>query len=205
MSTPPHTLLRGGSLWNNGTGMTGFNTGCFRAFSVRLKYSRTGVKRRKDVNMDDNTKNTQASAQQDGQKNSEQNSTQQPEKLFTQADVDRIINNRLARMKQDMDTADQYRRERDDARRELEQYKNDAFLASKGVKDADKDYVTFKAMQLVDDNTSFQQVVENFLKENPRFTGRGFTVVSTGSSALNFGSGGASADADIRKAMGLKG
>ena len=119
--------------------------------------------------MDDNTKNTQASAQQDGQENSEQNSTQQPEKLFTQADVDRIINNRLARMKQD------------------------------------KDYVTFKAMQLVDDNTSFQQAVENFLKENPRFTGRGFTVVSTGSSALNFGSGGASADADIRKAMGLKG
>ena len=155
--------------------------------------------------MDDNTKNTQASAQQDGQKNSEQNSTQQPEKLFTQADVDRIINNRLARMKQDMDTADQYRRERDDARRKLEQYKNDAFLASKGVKDADKDYVTFKAMQLVDDNTSFQQAVENFLKENPRFTGRGFRVVSTGSSTLNFGSGGASADADIRKAMGLKG
>lgn len=131
--------------------------------------------------------------------------TQQPEKLFTQADVDRIINNRLARMKQDMDTVEQYRRERDDARRELEQYKNDAFLASKGVKDADKDYVTFKAMQLVDDNTGFQQAVENFLKENPRFTGRGFTVVSTGSSALNYGSGGASADADIRKAMGLKG
>lgn len=152
--------------------------------------------------MDDNTKNTQASAQQDGQQNS-QNSTQQPEKLFTQADVDRIINNRLARMKQDMDTADQYRRERDDARRELEQYKNDAFLASKGVKDADKDYVTFKAMQLVDDNTSFQQAVENFLKENPRYTGRGYTVVSTGTP--DGGSGASSDDAGIRKAMGLKG
>lgn len=159
--------------------------------------------------MNDNTKNTQASAQQDGQQTQDGadqvSGAQPPEKLFAQADVDRIINNRLARMKQDMDAADQYRRERDDARRELEQYKNDAFLASKGVKDADKDYVTFKVMQLVDGNTSFQQAVENFLKENPRFTGRGFTVVSTGSSALNFGSGGASADADIRKAMGLKG
>lgn len=153
--------------------------------------------------MDDNAKNTQASAQQDGQQNS-QNGTQPLEKLFTQADVDRIINNRLARMKQDMDTAEQYRQERDDARRELEQYKNDAFLASKGVKDADKDYVTFKAAQLVDDNTSFQQAVENFLKENPRFTGAGFRVVSTGSSVTSHGSG-VAGDVDIRKAMGLKG
>ncbi len=146
--------------------------------------------------MDDNTKNTQASTQQDG--------AQQPEKLFTQTDVDRIINGRIARMKQDMDTADQYRRERDDARRELEQYKNDAFLTSKGIKDADRDYVTFKATQMVDDSTSFQQAVENFLKENPRYTGRGYTVVSTGSSG-NSGSGAFCADADIRKAMGLKG
>lgn len=153
--------------------------------------------------MNDNTQNTQASTQPDGQQDG-QNSAQQPEKLFTQADVDRIINNRLARMKQDMDTADQYRRERDDARRELEKYKNDAFLTSKGVKDADKDYVTFKAAQLVDDNTSFQQAVENFLKENPRFTGAGFRVVSTGSSTVSHGSG-AAGDADIRKAMGLKG
>ena len=152
--------------------------------------------------MDDN-KNTQASTQQDGQQNS-QNGTQQPEKLFTQADVDRIINNRLARQKQDVDTADQYRRERDDARRELEQYKNNAFLASKGVKDIDRDYVTFKAAQMVDSNTNFQQAAEKFLKENPRFTGAGFRVVSTGSSTVNHGSGGAG-DADIRKAMGLKG
>lgn len=145
-------------------------------------------------------KNTQAPAQQDGQ----QDGTQQQEKLFTQADVDRIINNRLARQKQDMDTADQYRRERDDARRELEQYKNNAFLSSKGVKDIDRDYVTFKAAQMVDSNTNFQQAAEKFLKENPRYTGRGFRVVSTGSSSVNYGSGG-SGDADIRKAMGLKG
>lgn len=153
--------------------------------------------------MEENTKNTQAPAQQDGQQGS-QNGAQQPEKLFTQADVDRIINNRLARMKQDVDTVDQYRRERDDARRELEQYKNNAFLISKGVKEIDRDYVTFKAAQLVDDKTDFQQAAEKFLNDNPRFTGAGFRVVSTGSSVVNHGSGRAE-DEDIRKAMGLKG
>lgn len=161
--------------------------------------------------MDDNTKNTQASAQQDGQQSSEQNSTQQPEKLFTQADVDRIINNRLARMKQDMDTADQYRRERDDARKELEQYKNDAFLKSKGVKDEYLEFVTFKAGKLVDDKTDFQKAAETVLAQNPQFAGRtrGYTVVSTGKPDGGPGSGtvkGGTDDPDaIRKAMGLKG
>lgn len=162
--------------------------------------------------MEDNSKNTQATAQQDtqqtqgetGQQNN-QGGVQQQEKLFTQADVDRIINNRLARMKQDMDTADIYRWERDDARRELEQYKNDAFLKEKGVNDIDKDYVIFKVSQLVDDKTSFQQAAERFLKENPRYAGRGYRVVSTGSSNMNHGSAASGADdMDIRKAMGLK-
>ena len=56
---------------------------------------------------------------------------QQSEKLFTQADVDRIVGNRLARMKQDLETSDTYRRERDEARRELENYKNSAFRKKK--------------------------------------------------------------------------
>ncbi len=149
--------------------------------------------------MDDNTKNTQTSSQQDGQQ--EQAGAGQQEKLFTQADVDRIINARIARMKQDTETADTYRRERDDARRELEQYKNDAFLTSKGV--IDRDYVTFKATQLMDDKTNFQQAAEKFLKENPRFMGRGFKV-STGTPDGGTGRSGV-LDADIRKAMGLKG
>ena len=150
--------------------------------------------------MDDN-KNTQASAQQDDQQNS-QNGTQQQEKLFTQADVDRIISSRLARQKQDLDTADTYRRERDDARRELEQYKNDAFLKEKGVSEQYRGYVSFEASKLVDSNTTFQQAVEKFLSNNPTYAGRGFRVVSTGSSAVSHGSGG-SGDSDIRKAMGL--
>lgn len=160
--------------------------------------------------MDENSKNAQALEQQDTQQTqgdagqqSGQDGAQQQEKLFTQADVDRIINNRLARMKQDMDTADTYRRERDDARRELEKYKNDAFLKEKGVSEQYKGYVNFEAVKLVDDNTSFQQAVEKFLKENPFYAGRGYRVVSTSSSNMNHGSG-ANIDTEIRRAMGLK-
>lgn len=143
--------------------------------------------------MDDNTKNTQAS-DQDGQQ----------EKQFTQADVDRIINNRIARMKQDAETAETYRQERDDARRELEQYKNNAFLKSKGIRADDMDYVMFKINKLVDDKTTFQQAAEKFLKENPRFTGPVYRV-SAGISNTSQSSGSGGEDDDIRKAMGLKG
>lgn len=141
------------------------------------------------------------------QEGTQQGAGQQPEKLFTQADVDRIVGNRLARMRQDMGTIDTYRRERDEARRELEQYKNDTFLKEQGVAEHFRDYVTFRAMQKVDDNTSFQQAVTNFLKENPTYAGKGFRVVSTGTDNSGNGSGngsGAASDTDIRKAMGLK-
>lgn len=154
--------------------------------------------------MVDNNTNTQQTAGQAGQQE-QGGADQQQGKLFTQADVDRIVQNRVSRMRQELDTSDSYRRERDEARRELEQYKNDAFLKEKGVKDADRDYVAFKAAQLVDGNTSFQQAAEKFLKDNPRYTGRGFRVVSTGVPSGGPGGGGSIAgDADIREAMGLK-
>lgn len=142
--------------------------------------------------------------------------TQQPEKLFTQDDVNRIVGERLSRVKQDADSADTYRRERDtlrqerdDARRELEQYKNDAFLKSKGVKDEYLEFVTFKIEKLVDDKTDFQKAAELVLAQNPQLAGRGYTVVSTGKPDGGPGSGagkGGTDDPDaIRKAMGLKG
>lgn len=137
--------------------------------------------------------------------------TQQPEKLFTQDDVNRIVGERLSRVKQDADSADTYRQERDDARRELEQYKQNAFLKSKGVKDEYLEFVTFKAKKLVDDKTDFQKAAETVLAQNPQFAGRarGYTVVSTGMPDGGPGSGtgkGGIDDPDaIRKAMGLKG
>ena len=161
---------------------------------------------------DHSTKNTQT--QQEGNQQSQQGAgqqsdqgQQQEEKLFTQADVDRIVGNRLARMKQDLESTDTYRRERDEAKRELERYKNDAFLKEQGVNESYRDYVTFRAMQGVNDTTTFQQAAANFLKENPHFAGKGFRVVSTGTGNLSNGSGsdaGEADDAAIRKAMGLK-
>ncbi|MEZ3433986.1 MAG: hypothetical protein K1W34_05045 [Lachnospiraceae bacterium] len=147
--------------------------------------------------------NTQTQ-QTEGQQTQNQQTGGQQEKLFTQADVDRIVGNRLARLKQDMEATDTYRQERDEARRELEEYKNNAFLKEKGVKEEDIDYIAFKASKMIDDKTDFKQAVEIFLKENPRFTGRGFRVVSTGTPNGGHGSNGAE-DAEIRKAMGLKG
>lgn len=146
--------------------------------------------------------------------------TQQPEKLFTQDDVNRIVGERLARVKQDADGADAYRRERDtfrqerdDARWELEQYKRNDFLKSKGVKDEYLEFVTFKAEKLVDDKTDFQKAAELVLNQNPQFAGRtrGYTVVSTGTpdggpgAGTGTGNGGVDDPDAIRKAMGLKG
>lgn len=157
----------------------------------------------------ENNQNTTTTTQQEGTQQADQGQ-QQTEKLFTQADVDRIVGNRLARMKQDLETSDTYRRERDEARRELENYKNNAFLKEKGVRADDVDYVSFKASQLIDDKMDFKQAVEKFLKDNPRFTGQGFRVVSTGAPTSNINGSGRSVgsgaeDAAIRKAMGLKG
>lgn len=137
--------------------------------------------------------------------------TQQPEKLFTQDDVNRIVGERLSRVKQDADSADTYRQERDDARRELKQYKQNAFLKSKGVKDEYLEFVTFKAEKLVDDKTDFQKAAETVLAQNPQFAGRarGYTVVSTGTPdggpSSGTGKGGTDDPDAIRKAMGLKG
>ena len=152
----------------------------------------------------ENNQNTTTTTQQEGTQQADQGQ-QQTEKLFTQADVDRIVGNRLARMKQDLETSDTYRRERDEARRELEEYKNNAFLKEKGVKADDMDYVAFKASKLVDNQTDFQQAVETFLKDNPRFTGMGFRVVSTGLPDRGPNGSSKASDSEIRKAMGLKG
>ena len=73
-------------------------------------------------------------------------------------------------------------REQDDARKELEAMKNSNYLRDKGVKGEDLDYVLFKVSQKVDDKTDFKKAADAFLKENPRFTGTGFKVVSTGTS-----------------------
>ncbi len=70
-------------------------------------------------------------------------------------------------------------KERDDALAKLEEMKNMEYLRGKGVKQEDLDYVLFKVNKGVDDKTDFKKSADAFLKENPRFTGKGFKV-STG-------------------------
>lgn len=168
----------------------------------------TGRKTGKGLNME-NVQNQNITTRQEGTQQAagavQQLAQEQQGKLFTQDDVDRIVGNRLARMKQELETSGTYRRERDEARQELERYKNEAFLKEQGVTETYLDYVAFRAMQRVDENNSFQQAATKFLKENPTFAGKGFRVVSTGINGNSNGSwNGRASDSDIRKAMGLK-
>lgn len=73
-------------------------------------------------------------------------------------------------------------KERDTALAKVAQYENEKVLSSKGVKSEDLDYVMFKVSQLVTDKKDFKTVADEYLKENPRYTGvlQGTYRVSTG-------------------------
>lgn len=71
-------------------------------------------------------------------------------------------------------------KERDDALAKVAEMENSNYLRDKGVKADDLDYVLFKVGKKVDDKTDFKKAADAFLKENPKFTGQGFKVVSTG-------------------------
>ena len=73
-----------------------------------------------------------------------------------------------------------------DARNEVQQMKNEKFLASKGVKTDDLDYVLYKVSKMTDEKTSFEKAADKYLKENPRFTsGSGYRVSTSTGNASN--------------------
>ena len=95
--------------------------------------------------------------------------------------------------------------ERDAALAQVEEMKNTNYLRDKGVKPDDLDYVLFKVSKQVDGKTDFKKAADAFLKENPRFTGAGFRVVSTGRPDGGTGTGQTvndSINASIRSAFG---
>lgn len=123
----------------------------------------------------------------------EQEPAPAPEKTFTQAEVDALIGKRIAKAMKGMpdeaeltafrtwkesQQTDQERwnnltKERDTARTqlaatqaELEQYKHEKLLLSKGVSADDVDYYAFKIGKLVTDSKTFEQAAEDFFKEN---------------------------------------
>lgn len=71
-------------------------------------------------------------------------------------------------------------KERDEALAKVAEMQNTNYLRDKGVKSDDLDYVLFKVSKKVDEKTDFKKAADAFLKENPRFTGQGYKVVSTG-------------------------
>ena len=87
------------------------------------------------------------------------------------------------------DTA-KLQKERDDALKEVQQMKNEKFLSGKGVKTEDLDFVMFKVSKLVNDKTTFEKAAEQYLKENPKYTGSGTYRVSTSSGSSSEGAGG---------------
>lgn len=95
--------------------------------------------------------------------------------------------------------------QRDDALKKVAEMENMEYLRSKGVKQEDLDYVLFKASKNVNDKTDFKKAADAFLKENPRFTGQGMKVVSTGKPDGGSGTGQTvndSINASIRSAFG---
>lgn len=120
--------------------------------------------------------------------------TENHEKTFTQAELDNIVNNRLAREREKMPSADELNafrawkdsqqseedrrkaleKERDDAKTglaaaktELEQMKREKTLLNKGVPAEDVDYYAFKIGKLVTDAKPFDKAAEEFFKDNP--------------------------------------
>lgn len=114
------------------------------------------------------------------------------EKLFTQADIDRIVEKRLERVTRDMPTKDELKAYQEwknnqqteaDKLREAEraldsekaarlaaeakitQYEREKYLTSKGVSADELDFYCFKVGQLVTDKVDFETAAEKYLKE----------------------------------------
>lgn len=93
--------------------------------------------------------------------------------------VTQAINDFKAKQKANQPDVSIVEKERDEARAELETMRNTNLLRDKGVKSEDMDYVLFKIQQRVTDKVDFKKAAEDFLKENPRFTGQGTYRVVT--------------------------
>ena len=92
-----------------------------------------------------------------------------------------------------------------EANAKVAEMENTDYLRGKGVKSDDLDYVLFKVSKHVNDKTDFKKAADAFLKENPRFTGQGYKVVSTGKPDGGSGTGKTTHDTintSIRSAFG---
>lgn len=124
---------------------------------------------------------------------------------MTEEEVTQAITDFKTQRAANKPNAEQLQQERDNALKKVEQMENEKVLTAKGVKAEDLDYVMFKISKMVDEKTDFKKAAEKFLKENPRFTGQSYRVVSTGvqtGGAEGTEKGNDSINAAIRRAAG---
>ena len=118
------------------------------------------------------------------QNQQEEQQGEQGERMFTQEEVDNLINQRLARERRGMPKAEELaafrawqkdhpadpatpeKKDEDDS--ELEIVRRENHLLKQGVPADDVDYYVYKISKLVDENTSFEDAAKKFLKENKR-------------------------------------
>lgn len=143
----------------------------------------------------------------------------QQEKTFTQAEVDAMIQRRLERDRKKYPSEDELAsfrewkcnqqteqaatanlvRERDEATTnlanattELDELKRKYYVATKGIVGDEAEFIVFKASRMVTDNVTFEQAVEELLKDRKKPTfdwmapvGGGTPVGSTLSERIN--------------------
>lgn len=131
-----------------------------------------------------------------------ENTAEQQEKTFTQAQVDSMIGSRLAREREkypsddelsafrkwqsehesDEDKHNKVIKERDElnakltaAQAEIENFKHERYIASKGLTGEEAEFIAYKAAKLVSKDKTFEAAVDELLKDKkPKVT------VSTG-------------------------
>ncbi len=109
----------------------------------------------------------------------------QPERTFTQSEVDALIAKRLDRERKKYPAEEELAafrdwrenqteqrnlletltKERDQAKSELERLRRENFLLGKGVAAEDADYYAYKIGKLATDGVDFEQAAEKFLAE----------------------------------------
>lgn len=121
-------------------------------------------------------------------------STNPETKTFTQADVDKIIQDRLAREKKELppkeeieaykkwkeeqktkeektnDELERLRKEAEDYKKKTELFESKEKAMKKSVPADFLDFVVFQASKTVDENTDFDKALDTFLAANPQYT-----------------------------------
>lgn len=100
---------------------------------------------------------------------------------MTEEEITTAISDFKAKRQANQPNVSAIKKERDDAKKELEAYKQKDLLEKSGVDAKYVDFVLFEVNKKVDDKTDFAAALKAYLKENPHFTGGGYRVTSRNS------------------------